>query len=272
MPKEEWIRVENTHERIIEKSVFDAVQRLLEFDTRTAPEKREVYLFSGLVVCGDCGQNMVRRRVTRNGKKYTYYHCSTYKNGNGCSAHLINADKLEMLVLEAVRTQIAMLLEAENILKKIARIPEEQTVIKMINHQLEELDTMIERYRNLKTQAYIDMLDEVITKEEYKDINLKFSERLDAAKAQKKDLLDDKYRLLKNQTYLKPWVEDFKKYQNIKKLERSIAVALIDSIIIYGKNEVSICFHYQDEMQEMFAMAGMSDGKTDRKEESECGS
>ena len=65
-----------------------------------------------------------------------------------------------------------------------------------------------------------------------KDINQKFSERLDAAKTQKMALLDNKHRLLKNQTHLKPWVEDFKKYQNIEKLERSIAVALIDSIII----------------------------------------
>lgn len=270
MPKEEWIRVENTHERIIEKSVFDEVQRLLEFDTRTAPEKREVYLFSGLVVCGDCRQNMVRRRVTRGGKKYAYYHCSTYKNGNGCSAHLINADKLEMLVLEAVRVQIAMLLEAESILKKIDRIPEEQTVIKIINHQLDELDAAIERYRNLKTQAYTDMLDEVITKEEFKDINRKFSERLDTAKAQKKDLLDEKHRMLKNRMHLKPWVEDFKKYRNIEKLERSIAVTLIDRIIVYGKNEISIHFHYHDEMQEMFALVGLMDADIGRKETVRC--
>lgn len=271
VPKEEWIRVENTHEKIIERSVFDDVQRLLKFDTRTAPEKREVYLFSGLVVCGDCGQNMVRRRVTRAGKKYTYYHCSTYKNGNGCSAHLINADKLELLVLEAVRTQIAMLLKAENILKKIDRIPEEQTFIKTINHQLEELDEVIKRYRNLKTQAYTDMLDEVITKEEFQDINRRFSERLDAAKKQKKDLLSEKYRLLKNRTYLKPWVEDFKQYRNIEKLERSIVVALIDSIIVYGKDEIAIRFHYQDEMQEMFALSGVSDADTDGKGVAGCG-
>ena len=65
---------------------------------------------------------------------------------------------------------------------------------------------------------------------------------------------------------------DFKKYQNIKKLERSIVVTLIDSIIIYGKNEISIRFHYQDEMQEMFALAGLSSDKTDRREASQCGS
>ena len=264
VPKEDWIRVENTHEAIVEKTVFDEVQRLLEFDTRTAPEKREVYLFSGLIICGDCGQNMIRRSSTRGGKKYTYYHCSTYKNGNGCSAHLINADKLEQLVLEAVQVQIGVLIQAERILNQIDRIPEGQTYIKTINQQLEELDESIERYRNLKNQAYTDMLDEIITREEYKDINHRFSERLDAAKVKKKELLENKHRLLKNQTHLKPWLQDFKKYRNIEKLERNIAVALIDRIIVHGKDEISIIFHYQDEMQEMFALAGLTDGSADR--------
>lgn len=238
VPKEEWIRVENTHEAIIEKTVFNEVQRLLEFDTRTAPEQREVYLFSGLVICSDCGQNMVRRRVSRGGKKYTYYHCSTYKSGNGCSAHLINAEKLEVLVLESVQKQIELLIQAESILKKIDRIPEEQAYIKTINQQLMELDTTIERYRNLKTQAYTDMLDEVITKEEFRDINLRFSKRLDTAKTKKQELLANKHRLLKNRTHLKPWLEDFKKYRNIKKLERNIVVSLIDRIVVYGKEEI----------------------------------
>lgn len=269
IPKEEWIRVENTHEAIIEKEVFDEVQRLLEFDTRTAPDNREVYLFSGLVICADCGQNMIRRRVTKGKKKYVYFHCSTYKNGNGCSAHLINADKLETLVLEAVQTQIKLLLQAESILKQIDRIPEEQTFIKTMNKQLSVLDSEIERYRNFKAQAYTDMLDEVITKEEFKDINRRFSDRLDTAKSKKKDLLENKHRLLKNQIHLKPWLETFKKYQNIEKLERNIVVALIDRIVVCAKDRIIINFHYQDEIREMLALADLSGVET---EVAVCGS
>lgn len=270
VPKEEWIRVANTHEAIIEKPVFDEVQRLLGFDTRTAPEKREVYLLSGLVVCSDCGQNMVRRVVSKGGKKYTYYHCSTYKSGNGCSAHLVNADKLAQLVLEAIQVQIELLLRAENILRQINGISEEQPFIKTINQHMSELDGEIERYRNLKTQAYTDMLDDVITREEFKDINRRFSERLDSAIKQKKELLENKHRLLKNQTHMKPWLDDFKKYRNIKKLERNIAVTLIDHIIVYGKNEISICFHYQDEIKEMLSLAGLGENGEVRREAAVC--
>ena len=44
VPREEWIRVAGMHEAIISQDQFDEVQRLLSFDTRTAPEKKEVYL------------------------------------------------------------------------------------------------------------------------------------------------------------------------------------------------------------------------------------
>ena len=69
-----WIKVEETHDAIIPKQVFEIVQRLTELDTRTAPDADSVYTLSGFLRCGDCGQNMVRRTATKNGKKYYYYH------------------------------------------------------------------------------------------------------------------------------------------------------------------------------------------------------
>jgi len=267
VPKEEWIRVENTHEAIIEKPIFDAVQRVLAFDTRTAPDKSEVYMFSGLVACGDCGQNMVRRKVRKRDKEYTYLHCSTYKNGEGCSAHLINVEKLEALVLEAIRVQVELVVRAEEILKSIDHIPEEQMYVKTVTRQIEEMDDDIERYRNLKAQAYTDKLDGMLSEDEYNVIYKKFSHKLDAAVEKKKELLDTKYRLLKNRTHLKPWVEDFKKYRNIEKLDRSVVIELVEHIIVYRKDRVSIRFRFQDEMEEMISLAGsdpngeLEDGK-----------
>mgnify|MGYP000682990408 FL=1 len=66
--RENWIRVENTHEAIIPEESFQYVQSLLEIDTRIAPKRKSVYLFSGFVRCGDCGENMVKRSTTKKGK------------------------------------------------------------------------------------------------------------------------------------------------------------------------------------------------------------
>ena len=70
---ENWIRVEDAHDSIISKGEFQQVQQLLELDTRTAPSQTTVYPLSGFLRCADCGQNMIRRTVTKNGKKYQYY-------------------------------------------------------------------------------------------------------------------------------------------------------------------------------------------------------
>lgn len=65
-----WIKVKKTHDAIIPEQVFEIVQRLTELDTRTAPDADSVYTLSGFLRCGDCGQNMVRRTATKNGKKF----------------------------------------------------------------------------------------------------------------------------------------------------------------------------------------------------------
>ena len=100
---ENWIRVEDAHDAIISKGEFQQVQQLLELDTRTAPSQTTVYPLSGFLRCADCGQNMIRRTVTKNGKKYQYYHCSTYKNGGGCTPHMmqdIRTGKIQCIVVK----------------------------------------------------------------------------------------------------------------------------------------------------------------------------
>ena len=60
-PSSEWIRVEGTHEAIIQKHDFDLVQRLRRIDTRTSPKSDKVYLFSGILICGCCSCRMTRK-------------------------------------------------------------------------------------------------------------------------------------------------------------------------------------------------------------------
>ena len=259
VPKEEWIRVPGTHEPIISKETFEKVQRILKVDTRTAPEQSAVYLFSGLIQCGDCHQNMVRRRVRRCGNSYTYFHCSTYKNGGDCTSHLINAEKLEACVLAAVRTQIALLIKAEIVLSQMDGISEDQSSVKAVNVQIQDSESQIQRYQNLKVQAYKDMLDEVITKEEYTVINARFTQKLEAARKTRQDLLVRKKRMLANEVHMKPWMASFKKHAAIDALERSIVVEMIERICVYSKDHIEIHFQHEDEIREMMAISGVTD-------------
>ena len=67
-----WIQVENTHKAIISLADFYHVQEQLKMDTRTGIKKEKVYCLSGIVKCGDCGANMVRKTIPSGKRKFIY--------------------------------------------------------------------------------------------------------------------------------------------------------------------------------------------------------
>lgn len=56
-PQEEWFRVENTHEAIISKQVFEQAQEQIA-NRRRQQKDATTQIFSGLVKCADCGWSM----------------------------------------------------------------------------------------------------------------------------------------------------------------------------------------------------------------------
>jgi hypothetical protein len=76
-----------------------------------------------------------------------------------------------------------------------------------------------------------------------------------------------KHRLLANKTHLQPWLESFKKHQNIEKLERQVVINLIDKIVVHDKDTVTIQFQHDDEMQEMFILSGVLEERCGEEQE-----
>lgn len=94
-PQEKWIKVENTHEAVISKDQFWIVQNLLKADGRISPVTEENSLFMGILFCGDCGEQMIRRVNYYKDTKKVYYICSTKNRGEGCSRHSILEGQLK---------------------------------------------------------------------------------------------------------------------------------------------------------------------------------
>ena len=102
-PKEEWYRVENTHEAIISEDVFRQVQEQIA-SRRRRQKDGTTQIFSGLVKCADCGWSLAYGENKQNKTPYGYYHCS--KNGQGlrqCSMHYIRYDVLYAYVLSRLQ-------------------------------------------------------------------------------------------------------------------------------------------------------------------------
>lgn len=217
-----WIRVEETHEAIIPKPIFEIVQRLTELDTRTAPASDSVYTLSGFLRCGDCGQNMIRRTVMKKDKPYNYYYCSTYKRGDGCTSHNISEAKLMTNVLAVVQHQIRLLVEADRILSAIDELPTQNLGVKSVDTQIAALEAEIERYKDLKSKVYKDMTDGIVSRDEFKDINTRFTNKINSAKTAQEELIAKREKLLSRENTSRPWMETFREYRNVSELDRKM--------------------------------------------------
>lgn len=166
-----WIRVPNMHEAIIPQKLFDTVQEVLKLDTCASKGQQTVNLFSGIVRCGGCGQNMVRRTVSKNGKKYIYLHCVTNHNGLGCSSHLISERKLAEVVLAALQGKVQQISGLEHRLDEINEIPKNERRLKSVEEHLKMLEQEEQKYQTLRRQLYEDMSSGIVSKEEYKEFS-----------------------------------------------------------------------------------------------------
>lgn len=183
-----WIKVPNTHEAIISQRMFDIVQEVLKLDTCASKGQKIVHLFSGIVRCGDCGQNMVRCTVSKKGKKYIYLNCVTNHKGLGCSSHHIRESKLEEVVLAALQEKIQQISGLEERLDEINEIPKNQRRLKSVEEHMKVLEQEEQKYQTLCRQLYEDMSNGIVSKDEYKEFSCSFNEKIENIRKAKMEM------------------------------------------------------------------------------------
>ncbi len=267
-PSGEWVRVENSHPPIIDREDFLAVEKLLLQDTRVAPNEQEVYLLSGLVFCGDCGQNMVRNSVCRNGKTYVYYMCGNNRTNRACSSHRISDKLLEESVFLSLKQHIDNIADMVRILAYLETLPYHQAEVEKADIQRVKRQEEAERYRRLKSSLYESLAEGLIDKAEYLEMKAIYDAKLQEALAAEAKMKEEMEGLLKNHSANTFWIERFKQHQNLEKLTRHIAVTLIERIEVYEDCRIVIRFKYQDSYERALALVkgiketGLSDTRS----------
>ena len=245
----EWIRIENAHEAIITAGEFETVQELLGKDTRISPDEEALYPLAGYVVCGDCGQNMVRKTIPRRGKKYVYYVCSTNKAKKGCSSHSISENKLMDAVLHVIKEQIFTVMRIEGLLEMAQSLPENQRNIFNYDAQIVKLQEEIERNKGFRMKLYESLEEGMIDKDEYFIFKKNYSDKISLAEKNIQSLEAERDAAVEKNAADYSWVDAFKKYEGIERVERQVVVNLISEIRVYEGNVVEIDFQHNDAIE-----------------------
>lgn len=248
VPEDEWITVEQTHEAIIPGELFDKAQTLFERDTRTAPTRKQVYLFSGFLRCADCGKAMNRKTISQPYRNYYYYICSTFKkqHSGACTKHTIRSDRLEQAVLETLRSQIALAVEMDELIAEINRSSACSRSADHLQTERAQLETERERIEQMKLSLYPDWKAGDISREEYHRLKEQFEQqqaKLDTRLASLQSRIDE---VQNGVDETNSFLSQFVKYRSLQTLTREVVVELIDMIYVHEGGKITIKFKFSD--------------------------
>lgn len=239
MGEREKYYVENHHEPIISKELWEKAQeiresrysRSREIDNRRTLSKK--HAFSSVVKCGFCGTTYLRRTWRPNGEdpKYVWSCIKKIKEGKKyCSeSHSVAEEVLEKAFIEAYSLVLKNNKEIINsLIKTIDSILQEETdinVLRTIEKEQEDLKYKIDKLIDLR-------LDGNIADDIYEEKMNSFNEKLDEISTKLAELKKSEERELEYKNKIKRIRETFANYSEMKTFDKEVFQCVIEKVIV----------------------------------------
>ena len=252
VPKEEWIRVEGTHEPIIDKETFEKAQEIAKCDTKVSQKTKALSVWAGFLKCIDCKRAMNKKSSTnKSGSKYEYYICSTYrkKSNKLCTKHTIKVELLEKAVIQAINLHIDLLIDTEEIVKQINNSRFQNLKNENIENMIKSKRLELLKISNFKRTLYEDWKNKDITKDEYIEYKKKYENDIERLNQNIESLEIEKQKYKIQNTTNNEWIERFIKKKGITELSRDIMMELVDCIYVQEDGNITIKFKFEDEFK-----------------------
>lgn len=246
-PKENWIKVENQHEPIIDADIFWQVQKRQKIRTKSVNNCEKTSLFSGILICADCGHTMVRAYERRGEHKFIGYCCKTYKTQGKqfCSSHSINYEQLKESVLKSIKSEARQILSQEH-LQELNQIEYTGSLKKEYEAQVQLYEKKVVQKSKYKKLTYQNYLDALITKEEYTAYVKEFETEISVLKDKIQYLNKKAEEESRQSAESYQWIEEFKNYINLEELTYEVVLELVDKIEVNQDHSINIFYRFRD--------------------------
>ena len=258
VPEQEQIIIENNHEPIIEKPMFEIVQKILsqtkDKKAESACERQTVVfernVFHGKLFCGSCKANMVRvgayRSVNGVKEQYKIFKCSTHRNHCGlCDTRWIAEDLLCDILYAAIRKHLSLIKGIKKQVEKDIRYSFEENL-----KREEWKKKKIISKRNLLEQEYMQMYSDYaegnISQTAFLQYKSTYQEKVETYRQQENVCVKEEKRIKKCQAALQKLLSDWLCFQNTRELTETMVEICVDRIELFTDNRVEIKLKYQD--------------------------
>ena len=240
--RENWAIFKDVHDPIIPRATWEKIQ-----EKRGKLRKRRTHeggrnMFSGLLVCADCGNNL-HFHFNQGNPEIEYFNCSNYKGNRGTcpSTHYIRADFLEQILLAEIRRLTRFVSKYEKEFATLMMGFTQQAAEderKLIQKELDaakardrELDTLFER-------IYEDNVAGKLTDERFARMSAKYEDEQKELRDKIKALQERIEHTKSKAVTADMFVSAVRKYTRAKKLTPRMLNELVQRIEVHQAEKV----------------------------------
>ena len=240
--RENWVVFQDVHEAIIERAVYEQVQQKRGKIRKRRTNNGEHNMFSGLLVCADCGSNL-HFHFNQGNPEIKYFNCSNYKGNRGTctSTHYVRVDFLEEVVLGEIRrlTKFASLYENEFVKAVIGHSQQaEQTDRKLKEKELKTLLARDEELDGLFERIYEDNVSGKLSDDRFAKMSRRYEDEQKELAEKIKKLRSEIEKQSSRSMTTDMFIGLVRKYTRARKLTPRMLNELIEKIEVFNAEKI----------------------------------
>ena len=240
--RENWVVFQDVHEAIIERAVYEQVQQKRGKIRKRRTNNGEHNMFSGLLVCADCGSNL-HFHFNQGNPEIKYFNCSNYKGNRGTctSTHYVRVDFLEEVVLGEIRrlTKFASLYEDEFVKAVIGHSQQaEQTDRKLKEKELRTLLARDEELDGLFERIYEDNVSGKLSDDRFAKMSRRYEDEQKELAEKIKKLRSEIEKQSSRSMTTDMFIGLVRKYTRTRKLTPRMLNELIEKIEVFNAEKI----------------------------------
>ena len=240
--RENWAIFKDVHEPIIERAVFEQVQQKRGKMRKRQAKDGERSMFSGLLVCADCGSNL-HFHFNQGNPEIKYFNCSNYKGNRGTcgSTHYVRVDFLEQVVLGEIRrlTKYAGLYEDDFLKEVIGHSRQaEETERRLKEKELKSLLARDDELDGLFERIYEDNVSGKLSDDRFAKMSRRYEEEQKELSEKIKKLRSEIEKQNSCAASTDMFVSIVRKYTRARKLTPRMLNELVEKIEVYNAERI----------------------------------
>ena len=240
--RENWVVFKDVHEPIIDRAVWEQVQQKRGTRRRRRTNDGEKNMFSGLLVCADCGNNL-HYHFNQGNPEIKYFNCSNYKGNRGTctSTHYVRVDFLEQVVLGEIKRLTKFASHYEDDFVKAVMGSFGQSVAldrKLKEKELAALQARDEELDGLFERIYEDNVSGKLSDDRFAKMSRRYEEEQKEVSEKIKALRAEMDKLSSKAATADMFISTVRKYTRTKALTPRMLNELIDRIEVHQAEKI----------------------------------